>query len=133
MADLAIHQVVVDLPAVAGTAILLRAPAGKNGGAVMLAEVSLFNKAATSAGNSFSVSLVKLDATGAVLGTVATEGGTAASGTASHWSASGVKRIEVAFGACYLDAGQILAAVATAIGTGTVTGGQAVVHYQAGK
>jgi hypothetical protein len=117
------HQTRVPLPALGGSAFALQAPSAQLGGALTVIDFVVENQGTTSGTGTFSVALVKLSNAGtpANLGTVATLGGTAASGDQSHWTAFVPKR--PAAGTAYsLDAGQTFQLEATAITNGTVTG-----------
>lgn len=132
MADFSIHHSSVPMGLAGGTVVLLRAPSAARGGALTVEEVYAVNGATTSGSAGLQINLIKLTGGTANGGTVGTFGGTAASGTASHFAAGQAKVYNPT--RFSLSAGDVLAAeiVAVTIGTPTVNA-YVGVHYIAGK
>ena len=133
MAEFSTRQAIVPMGLAGGTVVLLRAPTAKYGGAVTVEEVFAVNGATTSSTVGLNLNLIKLTGGTANGGTVGTFGGTAASGTASHFAAGQVKTY-VPSPKITLSAGDALACEVVAVTTGTPTVNAYVgVHYGTGK
>lgn len=133
MADFSTDVSIVPMGLAGGTVVLLRAPSAKYGGAVSVEEAFAVNGATTSGTAGLQINLIKLTGGTANGGTVGTFGGTAASGTASHFTAGQVKSY-VPASRITLSAGDALAAEIVAVTVGTPTVNAYVgVQYGSGK
>jgi hypothetical protein len=133
MAEFNTRTIVVPMGLAGGTVILLRAPTAKYGGGLTVEEVFAVNGATTSSTVGLNLNLIKLTGGTANGGTVGTFGGTAASGTASHFTAGAVK-VYAPSPRITLSAGDALACEVVAVTTGTPTVNAYVgVHYGTGK
>lgn len=133
MADLATDVNIMPMGLAGGTVVVCRAPTAKYGGAVTIEEVFAVNGATTSSTVGLNLNLIKLTGGTANGGTVGTFGGTAASGTASHFTAGAVKAY-VPVPKITISAGDALAVEVVAVTTGTPTVNAYIgVHYGAGK
>ena len=133
MAELSMRHNSLPMGLAGGTVVLLRAPTAKYGGGMTIEEVYAVNGATTSSTVGLNLNLIKLTGGTANGGTVGTFGGTAASGTASHFAAGQVKSY-VPVPRITLSAGDALAVEVVAVTTGTPTVNAYVgVHYGSGK
>jgi hypothetical protein len=133
MADLSTRHAIVPMGLAGGTVVLLRAPTAKYGGGFTVEEVYAVNGATTSGTGGLQLNLIKLTGGTANGGTVGTFGGTAASGTASHFTV-GQAKVYAPSPRITLSGGDVLACEVTAVTNGTPTVNAYVgVHYSAGK
>jgi hypothetical protein len=133
MAEFNTREVIVPMGLAAGTVVLLRAPTAKYGGGLTVEEVFAVNGATTSSTVGLNLNLIKLTGGTANGGTVGTFGGTAASGTASHFTA-GQAKVYAPSPRITLNAGDVLACEVVAVTTGTPTVNAYIgVHYGTGK
>lgn len=120
MSDLSTDVSIMPMGLAGGTVVLLRAPTAKYGGGLHVEEFFAVNGATTSSTAGIQLNIIKLTGGTANGGTVGTFGGTAASGTASHFAAGQVKTY-VPASRINLAAGDALAVEVTAVTVGTPT------------